>query len=128
MKLYKALATAMVATAATMAAMPAGNAAVFYDWRNYNEAGGIYDTHGDRYVSHLRDMNDRVSSIRSYGEHYVAFPYEYYEGFSFDLPYLYFSLLSVFSAGRTCWHGAWPDTITSLRRNDYFPRINGWAA
>ena len=29
MKLYKALATAMVATAATMAAMPAGNAAVF---------------------------------------------------------------------------------------------------
>ena len=30
MKLYKALATAMVATAATMAAMPAGNAAVFY--------------------------------------------------------------------------------------------------
>ena len=73
MKLYKALATAMVATAATMAAMPAGNAAVFYDWRNYNEAGGIYDTHGDRYVPHLRDMNDRVSSIRSYGEHYVAF-------------------------------------------------------
>ena len=85
MKLYKALATAMVATAATMAAMPAGNAAVFYDWRNYNEAGGIYDTHGDRYVSHLRDMNDRVSSIRSYGEHYVAFQDEDYQGFSFDI-------------------------------------------
>ena len=118
MKLYKALATAMVATAATMAAMPAGNAAVFYDWRNYNEAGGIYDTHGDRYVSHLRDMNDRVSSIRSYGEHYVAFQDEDYQGFSFDINYRDFNSLEGFYEGRNWWNGDWNDKITSLRRAD----------
>ncbi|MGA5744706.1 hypothetical protein HMPREF2779_07785 [Rothia sp. HMSC069C03] len=118
MKLYKALATAMVATAATMAAMPAGNAAVFYDWRNYNEAGGIYDTHGERYVPHLRDMNDRVSSIRSHGEHYVAFQDEDYQGFSFDINYRDFNSLEGFYEGRNWWNGDWNDKITSLRRAD----------
>lgn len=118
MKLYKALATAMVATAATMAAMPAGNTAVFYDWRNYNEAGGIHDTHGNREVPHLGDMNDRVSSIRSWGERYVAYQDENYQGFSFDIDTRDFNSLEGFYEGRNWWNGDWNDKITSLRRVD----------
>ncbi len=106
----------MVATAATMAAMPAGNAAVFYDWRNYNEAGGIHDTRGSWDVYHLGDMNDRVSSIRSWGERYVAYQDANYKGLSFDINYRDFNSLEGFYEGRNWWNGDWNDKITSLRR------------
>ena len=78
MRTLKSLAAGAAAAALLLGSVPASSAAQFYDHADFR--GEVYDSYGHD-VYYFGDMNDRISSIRSWGENYVLYQDYGYKGY-----------------------------------------------
>ena len=90
-----------------LGSVPASSAAQFYDHADFR--GEVYDSYGHD-VYYFGDMNDRISSIRSWGENYVLYQDYGYRG--------HYKVTGRDDYHDLRWHNGADDTILFVPWND----------
>ncbi|MDO5749689.1 MAG: beta/gamma crystallin-related protein [Rothia sp. (in: high G+C Gram-positive bacteria)] len=114
MHALKSLFAGAAAVALLLTSVPPSSAAQFYDHAGYQ--GENYDSRGSS-VFYFEHMNDRISSIRSWGENYILYQdYGYSGHYKVTGRDDYYDLYWHNGADNTILYVPWNDAISSAAR------------